>query len=145
MKTAVLVTFGLAATWLALPASAFTLIKADEAKLPPSSGALVKRGIARGPGVKLISPETGSVTSPFELKIAFEPRGGAQIDPAATKVVYLKATPVDLLPRLKVGLSDKGIELAGAETPIGEHQIQVTVQDSEGRVTNSIFVLNVVK
>lgn len=145
-KMTIFTTLGLISVLLTLPASAVTLIKGDEAKQAPSSGVMATRGIARGPGVKLLSPiDNGQITSPFDLKIGFEPRGGVQIDPSATKVMYLKAKPIDLLPRLKPGLSAKGIELAGAETPPGEHQIQITVQDTEGRVTNSVIQLNVVK
>lgn len=131
---------------LSTPTWAFTLIKSDEAKLPAASGVLATRGISRGPGVKLVAPEAGgTVRSPFSLKVVFEPRGGAKIDPAATKVTYLKATPVDLLPRVKPGLSEQGISLDGAEVPPGEHAIQFSVQDSEGRVTNTVIQFNVAK
>lgn len=126
------------------PGWAFTLIKSDEAKLPPSSGVLATRGISRGPGIKVIAPDiSGVVKSPFALKVNFEPRGGAKIDAAATKVTYLKATPIDLLPRVKSGLSEQGLTLEGAETPPGEHLIQISVQDSEGRVSHAIIQLNV--
>ncbi len=129
------------------PAAAVTLIKDEEARLPAAAGALVTRGITRGPGVKMLSPDpaAGAVKSPFNLKVSFEPRGGARIDPASVSVTYLKATPVDLLPRVKAGLSAGGIELAGAEVPPGEHQIRVTVQDSEGRQSSTVLQLNVVK
>lgn len=129
------------------PAAAVTLIKDEEARLPAAAGALVTRGITRGPGVKMLSPDpaAGPVKSPFNLKVSFEPRGGARIDPASVSVTYLKATPVDLLPRVKTGLSAGGIELAGAEVPPGEHQIRVTVQDSEGRQSSTVLQLNVVK
>lgn len=129
------------------PAAAVTLIKDEEARLPAAAGALVTRGITRGPGVKMLSPDpaAGPVKSPFNLKVSFEPRGGARIDPASVSVTYLKATPVDLLPRVKTGLSAGGIELPGAEVPPGEHQIRVTVQDSEGRQSSTVLQLNVVK
>lgn len=129
------------------PAAAVTLIKDEEARLPAPAGGLVTRGITRGPGVKMLSPDpaAGAVKSPFNLKVSFEPRGGARIDPASVSVTYLKATPVDLLPRVKAGLSAGGIELAGAEVPPGEHQIRVTVQDSEGRQSSTVLQLNVVK
>ena len=128
-------------------ASAVTLIKDDEARQPAAAGSLATRGITRGPGVKLLSPDpaAGGVKSPFNFKVAFEPRGGAKIDPATVSVTYLKATPVDLLPRVKPGLTPGGIDLAGAEVPPGEHQIKITVQDSEGRQTSTVLQLNVVK
>lgn len=138
--------FFLAATLVSAPGWAFTLIKNDEAKQPPAGGVLATRGISRGPGVKVVSPDpSASVTSPFNLKVVFEPRGGAKIDTSAVKVTYLRATPVDLLPRVKAGLTEQGLALEGAETPPGEHQIQISVQDSEGRVTNTVVQLNVVK
>lgn len=129
---------------LSLPVRAVTLINSDEAKSPSATFIPATRGIFRGPGIKLASPDTSAaVPSTFNLRVLFEPRGDTRIDPAATKMVYLKATPVDLLPRVKSSAS--GIILEGAEVPPGEHFIQISVQDSEGRVTNSVLHLNVVK
>lgn len=130
---------------LAAAAQAAPLIKEEEAKLPAPGGALTTRGITRGPGIRLLSPDPAgqAVKSPFNFKVAFEPRGGAKIDPASVKVTYLKSPAVDLLERVKPGLSEHGIELAGAEAPAGEHQIRVSVQDSEGRQSNAILNLKV--
>lgn len=136
---------GLAGLLVTFSAQAFTLIKAEEARLPAATGVLTTRGITRGPAIKVLTPDLVALTSPFDLKVAFEARGGAKIDPAATKVFYLKATPVDLLPRVKSGLSEAGLVLPGAETPPGEHQIQISVQDTEGRATQVVVTLNVVK
>ena len=95
----------------------------------------------------MLAPAAASepLTSPIKLKLAFEPHGGAKIDPASIKVIYLKASPVDLLDRVKHGVSEQGIELAGAEVPPGEHEIQVTVQDSEGRKSAHVVRLTVAK
>lgn len=136
---------GLSGLLLALSAEAVVLIKAEEAKLPAGAGVLATRGITRGPAIKVLTPDLANLNSPFDLKVAFEPRGGAKIDPAATKVTYLKAKPVDLLSRVKPGLSESGLVLPGAETPPGEHQIQIVVQDTEGRTSQVVLTLNVVK
>ncbi|HQH28862.1 MAG TPA: hypothetical protein PLP17_15825, partial [Oligoflexia bacterium] len=111
------------------------------------SGTITTRAITRGPGIKLLSPEPGAaaVKSPFVFKVAFEPRGGAKIDPATVKIVYVKTPNVDLLDRVKVGLSEKGIELDAAEAPAGEHQIRVSVQDSEGRQSTQLIAFTVLK
>lgn len=139
-------TLVLAAALCSGPASAFTLIKSEEAMLPPAAGVLTTRGISRGPGVRLpAAAQTTGITSPFSLKVGFEPRGGIKIDPAATTVTYLKANPVDLLPRVKSGLSEQGLTLEGAEAPPGEHAIQISVRDSEGRVTHAVLQLHIVK
>lgn len=136
----------LAGVLLAAGASAEPLIRESEARLPPAN-AVATRAITRGPGIRVLSPEAGSptVTSPFQLRIAFEPRGGAKIDTATVKVTYLRTPNVDLTERVKVGLTEKGIDLKSAEVPPGEHQIRVTVEDSEGRQSSALINLTVTK
>ena len=125
---------------------AAALISAKEAALPPAAGALATRGISRGPGVKLASPEADTpVAAPFDFKVNFEPRGDAKIDPSSVKVVYMKSPFVDLTPRLKSAISANGIDFAKADVPPGTHTIRVTVKDTEGRETNSVLNLVVNK
>jgi hypothetical protein len=128
-------------------AYAATLITPDEAALPAASGEVLTRGISRGPGVKLVSPnaELGPVKAPFELKVAFEPRGGNTIDPASVKVMYLKSPFVDLTPRLQQSITETGIVFPDADVPAGEHDLKITVLDKEGRETNSVVHLVVVQ
>lgn len=128
---------------VAAPGHAFKLISDEEARLPSATGGLVTRGITRGPSIKMVSPDVsaGPVKGPFMLKVAFEARGGAKIDASSVRLTYLKSRPVELLDRVKPGLTNNGIELAGAEVPPGEHPIQVTVADSEGRKTTVVFNL----
>lgn len=122
------------------------LISAQEAALPAASGSLSTRGISRGPGVKLASPEADTPTAaPFDFKVNFEARGDAKIDPNSVKVTYMKSPPVDLTPRLKKSISASGIDLAKADVPPGTHTIRVSVKDSEGRETNSMVNLVVGK
>ena len=126
--------------------NAAPLISAKEAALPAASGALATRGISRGPSVKMVSPEAdASVSSPIDFKVNFEARGEGKIDPDSVKVVYMKSPFVDLTPRLKDSISAKGIYFAKADVPPGVHTIRVTVKDNDGRETNSIFTLNVIK
>lgn len=133
----------LIATELAIAAP---LITAKEAALPPAAGTLATRGISRGPAIKLASPEADiPVVAPFDLKVNFEPRGDAKIDPNSVKVVYMKSPFVDLTPRLKSGISAHGIDFAKADVPPGTHVIRVTVKDTEGRETNSVLNLVVSK
>lgn len=126
--------------------SAAPLINAKEAALPAASGALVTRGISRGPSVKLISPEADTpVSSPIDFKVNFEARGEGKIDPASVKVVYMKSPFVDLTPRLKNAISASGIDFAKADVPSGSHTIRVTAKDTDGRETNTVFTLVVNK
>lgn len=117
------------------------LIKDDEAKLPAAAAKPASRAITRGPGVKLVSPD--SVSGQFPFKIAFEPRGESKIDAASIKVEYLKGSGIDLTDRLKPGIKPAGIEIPAASAPAGEHPIRVTVRDSEGRQGSAEFKLTV--
>ena len=118
------------------------LITPKEAKLPDAAGNLNTRGISRGPAIKVVSPEAGASTSgPFEFKVDFEPRGGATIDKSSIKVTYMKSPVVDLTPRIKGALTDSGFDLKNAEIPPGDHQIKITVKDSDGRETSTTTTL----
>lgn len=138
----------LAGMLLATSAVAETLIKESEARLPPAPvTAIATRSITRGPGIRVLAPDAGSqsLASPFPLQIIFEPHGGAKIDPSTVRLTYLRNPNVDLTERIKAGLSEKGIDLKAAEVPPGEHQIRISVQDSDGRQSNAVLNLNVAR
>jgi hypothetical protein len=123
---------------LAQVSNAAPLISSKEAALPAAGGQT--RGISRGPTIKVSSPTPDVATaSPFDFRISFVPRG------ESVKVVYMKSPFVNLTPRLRESISDKGIDFSKAEVPPGNHTIRVTVADNEGRETSSVFTLLVVK
>jgi hypothetical protein len=125
-------------------AYAAPLISAKEAALPAAGGQT--RGISRGPTIKVNSPAPDvATTSPFDFRILFVPRGESKIDVNSVKVVYMKSPFVNLTPRLRDAISDKGIDLSKAEVPPGQHTIRVTVADNDGRETSSVFTLVVTK
>jgi len=127
-------------------ACAASLINTQEAALPAAADSYATRGISRGPAMKLTSPEaTMAVTSPFDLQVCFEPRGDAKIDPNSIQVVYLKTPLVDLTPRLKDSITKSGINLSKAEVPPGTHAIRVSVKDTEGHETKTVYTLVVNK
>lgn len=129
-----------------LPVHADVLIKKKEAALPQADE-ITFRGISRGAGIKLVSPaaEGQAVSSPFHLKLVFEPHGGAKIDPSSVQVDYLKSPTVDLTERVKKGVTENGIEMLKAEAPPGEHRLRVSVTDSNGQTSRSEITLKVVK
>jgi hypothetical protein len=122
------------------------LITSKEAGLPQATQHVATRGISRGPVIKLIAPVSSStVNSPFDFRVVFEPRGDSKIDVNSVKITYLKSPYVDLTPRLKSSISGNGINFQNAEAPIGEHSVQLSVRDTEGRETNSVLNLVVSK
>ena len=128
--------------WMPAVMAQQALITAKEAALPDAAGTIATRGISRGPGVKLTSPEPDTaVKAPFNFKVGFEGRGGAKVDPASVRVTYLKSPLVDLTPRLKSAISANGINFTRANVPPGTHKIKVTVMDQDGRETNTVFTL----
>ena len=140
---------GIAIVMLSAHAGAASLITDSEARLPEvveGKPRAVTRAITRGPGIRVVSPDpAATIKSPFNLKVAFEPRGGAKIVPGTVSVTYLKSPSVDLLDRIRPGISEQGIDLANAEVPPGEHRIQMSLEDSEGRKTTTVIMLNVGK
>src|ERR1700751_2209094 len=80
------------------------LITPAEAQLPPLKGAVASasRGITRGPRVELVdTPTEGPLNSPRHLQLKSQAFGGAQIDPSAVQVTYLRSPEVDLTSRVK--------------------------------------------
>ena len=120
-------------------AQVIKLISDDEARLP-AAASMSARGVTRGPGVKLLSPEAGKKDG-LPLKLSFEPRGSAQIDTASVQVTYLKSPTVDLTPRLKAAIRPEGIDLSAVAMPPGEHPIRVSVKDDEGRLGSAVITL----
>lgn len=127
------------------------LITTKEAQLPNAKGELKTRGISRGPGIKVISPDVNiaevkaEIKTPFDLKIAFEPRGGIKIDPNSVKVTYLKFPYIDLTDRLKPGISENGIDFPKANVPSGEHSVRINVKDVDGRESSLVVTLVAIK
>lgn len=146
-KNQIICLIGLVLALGAASLNAAPLITPKEAQMPAASGELKTRGIARGPGIKVISPDVTApeIKGPFDLKVVFESRGGNKIDASAVKVTYLKATAVDLTPRLKDAITENGIDFAKAEVPPGEHSVKITVKDVDGRESNTVMNLVVGK
>ena len=115
------------------------LITEEEAKAP-NLQVPATRAITRGPGINLQTPAE-VVAKSFVFKLAFEPRGGAKIDPASIKFEYLKQPIIDLTTRFKPGINGNTVELAQVSVPVGSHPIRVWVRDSEGREAQSTIHL----
>ena len=126
-------------------AIAVQLITDEEAQLPVAAKLIARGGLTRGPGIKQISPVDNKVKMPFDIKLLFEPHGGAKIDPASVKMTYLKAPLVDLTERIKPYISASGIDIAKVEVPPGEHHLKVQVTDSKGRVGSTVVSFVVMK
>lgn len=132
-------------------AHAWPLVTEAEAQMAAApaavDGEITAKSVSRGPSIRLIapSPNASNLTSPLALKIAFEAHGGAKINLTSFSMVYLKTPAVDLLPRLKAGLTESGIDLQGVELPVGDHAFKIMLKDSEGRQSTAQFTLKITR
>jgi len=129
-------------------AAEIQLITPAEAQLPPlkAATASASRGITRGPRVELVDvPSDGSLRSPMHLQLKFQAFGGAQIDPNAVQITYLKSPEVDLTGRVKPFVQASGIDVPAAALPPGDHVLRVDVKDTDGRTGTTSFTLKVVQ
>lgn len=119
-----------------------TLIKPEEAALPPAPSLPKTRALTRKPEVVLISPDA-TAHSPFELRLKFRAHGGSRIDPNSFRLIYLKSPNVDLTQRVRRYVTAQGLEMPDAEAPAGQHAIKALISDSENREGSTVFTLNI--
>lgn len=145
LAIALLVSVGTGGSALAQStANALVLITPEEAKLPPAKvGELTMRaGVSRGPKALLVSPKE-EAKAPMRFQVKFESFGGAKVDPASVKVIYLRNPAVDLTDRLKPSIQPTGIDVAAVAMPPGAHAIRIDLKDSDGRSGAANFTVKV--
>jgi hypothetical protein len=89
--------------------------------------------IGRGPSIDVRGPKKDDYTiSPFELEIRFKAYGGAKIDPDSINIRYWSDPRRSLTARLKPFYKDNVIRVPAAKAPKGKHQVEISVNDSNG-------------
>ena len=122
-----------------LRAQPLTLITPEEARLPPAP-VVPKRAITRGPEIRVESPKAGEgVRSPLRLYLSFKPHGGATIDLDSIELKYLRQPPVPLTGRVRKYIKPSGLVIDETTVPPGDHDLQITLRDSDDRETELIF------
>lgn len=128
---------------------AVVLITDEESQLAaaPNADLSFRAGVSRGPAITVLSPKPGDsgLKSPFHLKLKFEGRGGAQIDPDSLKLTYSKSRAVDLTERVKPYVQPAGIDVSEASVPPGVHTIRAEIKDKDGRTGTTTFTIKVSK
>ena len=79
----------------------------------------------------------------MHLQLKFQAFGGAQIDPNAVQITYLKSPEVDLTSRVKPFVQASGIDIPETLLPPGDHVLRVDVKDTDGRTGTTSFTLKV--
>lgn len=120
-----------------------TLVTKEEGALRDAPSLLYKAGNALndGPEIEIVTPDTPkSYKSPLKIIVSFFPRNGKKIDLTKLKVEYLKMFTIDLTKRVLPYTSEEGIKIEKAELPPGNHKIRITLADTEGGVTQRVFL-----
>lgn len=127
----------------ATPVRADILITDAEARLPPpTKTGNASRAITRGPRIEFAGV-TDPAKSPVRLQFKFEAFGGATVNVASLRLMYLKTPVIDLTDRIKPYVKANGVDMPRAELPVGEHAMRLELADSDGRTAISNFVIRV--
>lgn len=126
-----------------LPVQADILVTDAESRLPPQSKVgPVSRAITRGPRIEFAGV-TDPSKSPVRLRFKFEAFGGATVNLASLRLMYLKTPLIDITDRIKPYAKATGVDMPSAELPVGEHAMRLELADSDGRTAISNILIRI--
>ena len=73
--------------------------------------------------------------------MTFKPHGGVPIDLESVVVRYLRREPVSLNDRVRKFIKPTGILIEEARVPPGEHDIEISLRDTDDREAHLVFRL----
>jgi hypothetical protein len=125
----------------------------SERSSPPrparSKGIQVLVDSEKGPRVKIERPASNRVENPVDLKILFEAKDrpvnlGSLRLRANKEIGGMFSGDVDLIPRVRKYLSEKGIDARGYQMPKGLFRIALSICDIDGNESRAHVILDVV-
>lgn len=104
-------------------------------------------------GIEKGAPQAGDGVSPQSLtdagvravSVLFEPRENVPVDLGTLKVVVQKMFDIDITERVTPYASPQGISIDDAKVPSGEHLIEISVADVQGRRTTQLVKLSIAR
>jgi hypothetical protein len=144
-RTLPLLPFALAPAGRAAATGLVWLVTDREAALPAVPAPGETRAVTRGPAIRYVHPLDRPVRArePFWLRLEFAARGGARIDPQATRVTLLRGPHLDLSSRVRPFLSDAALDIGEALAPPGSFAFRIVVADDQGRSSGTVITLDV--
>lgn len=127
--------------WLVVTpaAQAFLLVSPDEfARSEAAPHIETKAVLVSEPGapeIVVISPQAkGRIQTPMDIRLAFVPAEGSQIDRESIRILYgwLKLDITDRVLK-HASFSTTELSASGADIPAGNHKILIRVSDNRGR------------
>src|SRR2546426_1620937 len=124
------------------------LVSPEEASMPgaPDIDSPRPRGIPPsdiGPIIEVLEPVMDKLISvPTQIAVQFVPRR-APIAIDSLKVVLLKFISIDITERVKPYVSSAGIHVPNAKFPSGQHDLRITLADTEGNISDKQFTLTI--
>jgi hypothetical protein len=101
---------------------------------------------ADNPKIRILAPVLGkTLTAPLDIDLQFVPTASAPIRPDTFRVCYVGLTTMDITKRItdRVSVSEKGLHLAGAQLPHGQHRLLMLIADQRGRLGRREAVFNI--
>jgi hypothetical protein len=87
------------------------------------------------PKILIDEPSQATISNqPFAIHIRFTTSDDAGIELGSVKVEIVKLVPILITARLKLYLSDHGIDVPEAIIPNGRYTVRVSLRDSKGRL-----------
>jgi hypothetical protein len=124
-------------------ASGFTLITAEEAKLPQGGPIDGEKALIPGPTISVLFPRRDATsTSPILFFVGFKPYGRTAVNLDSLRITYIKKPSIDLTQRVRnfIKLNDQGFKIENAEVPPGTHVVRIEIEDREGRPGSQVVV-----
>lgn len=107
----------------------------------------IAKAVPGGPLIKVLSPleSNGTLESPVDIVVTFEPAADASIDMSSLKIYYLMFIKKDVTGRLleHATVDGNSIRAEGAKLPSGKHKFLIEIHDSEQRVSSQKIVVKV--
>lgn len=119
------------------------LVTPEEASKSAARGGF--KEVLGGPVIDVKSPSVNEeVENPFPINVVFSPSsaGGAP-NMESLRLVYKKMWGIDITDRVIDHIEGNQIKVSEAELPVGEHKVEIYIEDVEGnesRTLISIFV-----
>ena len=142
LHTAIAVSLLRATGYSAFAATVLVTEAEDSLPLPKEVPAPSDRSITRGPKIEL-DEDKGGNRARFHLKLKLKTFGGSAIDLNSVNAAYIKDPTAYLASRVRPLAQQSGIDIPDAQLPPGEHLIQRSIKDSDGRVVSKIIKLKI--
>jgi hypothetical protein len=112
----------------------------------PESFSVIETRYSTGPQIEVVEPQPDAeYKAPIRLIINFIPRPGTQVDLKSFRLEYVKLISIDITKRVAGYVGPTGVRIEKADLPAGEHKLRITLKDSEGGISQQVYLVKIAK